>query len=357
MQSNYNHFKSTSRYVLEKLLIDLQKARGQSLFIVREYYMQNWCSFMLVWRPVSRLSLYFPRIRQWQITSRKPTLFWFSNIHDLIPKETTCKLIEWLNGRTFLAKLWMVLHSVLLRREKHIYIYISKTLKPNCETQRSRSTSLEMKLFILRANYNFFFLAFCNSQELEGSKTNNGIHYRLQLLYANGMHIDLLCVLVFLELLLPKYSTFPSPISPHAGKVKCNGINFTSWQFSQTIYQRWLYQLKLAANNHPLICTNHRFVAPKKCAAFITLGFDWGMRVSKLSTLFVFFTCSQACRTCLTSCHLNLNIFYFLATKKGNSCQFVCSNQLNIQNTRAGPDIYDICSLSARCWSWFHPIT
>ena len=72
-----------------------------------------------------------------------------------------------------------------------------------------------------------------------------------------------------------------------------------SWQFSQTIYRRWLYRLKLVANNHPAICTNHRLVALRKCSPLPR--FDWEMRVSKLSTLFVFFTCSRAWCACLTT--------------------------------------------------------
>ncbi len=48
-------------------------------------------------------------------------------------------------------------------------------------------------------------------QEVEGQKTNNGIHYRLQLLYANGM----LYYFIFLHLIVATTFTTPSPPPQH----------------------------------------------------------------------------------------------------------------------------------------------
>ena len=38
--------------------------------------------------------------------------------------------------------------------------------------------------------FNFLMFAFYLSQENDGTKTNNGVHYRLQLLFANGKIIN-----------------------------------------------------------------------------------------------------------------------------------------------------------------------
>lgn len=55
LKSNYNHFKSTSQRLSESFWLSCKRHEAKAHSFCG-YYMQNWCSFMLVWLPVSHLS-------------------------------------------------------------------------------------------------------------------------------------------------------------------------------------------------------------------------------------------------------------------------------------------------------------